>query len=113
MFIYLKGTYYNTEHIVSADKTGKELEVEFVNGKIFKFSYDNTELAMDEQKKIIREGNFIYLNGKYYNNKMILLADRTGKKITLELLNGNTVTIEYPGIIMTQIDFRNITGKEV
>ena len=113
MFIYLKGTYYNTDHIVSADKTGKELEVEFVNGKIFKFSYENTELAMDEQKKIIREGSFIYLNGKYYNSKLILLADRTGKRITLELLSGKTVTIEYPGIIMSEIDFRNITGKEV
>lgn len=113
MFIYLKGTYYNTDHIVSADKTGKELEVEFVNGKIFKFSYDNTELAMDDQKKIIREGNFIYLNGKYYNSKLILLADRTGKKITLELINGKNVTIKYPSIIIAQIDFRNITGKEV
>lgn len=113
MFIYLKGTYYNTDHIVSADKTGKELEVEFVNGKIFKFSYENTELAMDEQKKIISEGNFIYMGGKYYNSKMILLADRTGKKITLEFFNGKTVTIEYPGVIMAEIDFRNITGKEV
>lgn len=113
MFIYLKGSYYNTDHIVSADKTGKELEVEFVNGKVFGFSYNSTELAMDDQKKIIAEGNFIYLNGKYYNKAMILWADRTGKKITLELLNGRTVTIEYPGIIMAQIDFRNITGKEV
>lgn len=113
MFIYLKGSYYNTDHIVSADKTGKELEVEFVNGKIFKFLYGSTELAMDDQKKIIVEGNFIYLNGKYYNKAMILWADRTGKKITLELLNGKAVTIEYPGIIMSEIDFRNITGKEV
>ena len=113
MFIYLKGSYYNTDHIVSADKTEKELEVEFVNGKIFKFSYDSTEIALDEQKKIIREGDFIYMGGKYYNSKLILMADRTGKKITLELLNGKTVTIEYPGIIMSEIDFRNITGKEV
>lgn len=113
MFVYLKGTYYNTDHIVSVDKTGKELEVGFVNGKLFKFLYDNTELAMEDQKKIIAEGNFIYMGGKYYNSKMILWADRTGKKITLELLNGNTVTIEYPGIIMSEIDFRNITGKEV
>lgn len=66
MFIYLKGTYYNTEHIVSADKTGKELEVEFVNGKLFNFSYENTELAMNELKKIIAEGNFIYMGGKYF-----------------------------------------------
>lgn len=102
-----------SDHIVSADKTGKELEVEFVNVKVFGFSYNSTELAMDDQKKIIAEGNFIYLNGKYYNKAMILWADRTGKKITLELLNGKTVTIEYPGIIMSEIDFRNITGKEV
>lgn len=113
MFVYLKGTYYNTDHIVSVDKTGKELEVGFINGKIFNFSYENTELTMNELKKIIAEGNFIYMGGKYYNKAMILWADRTGKKITLELLNGKTVTIEYPGIIMSEIDFRNITGKEV
>lgn len=112
MFVYLKGTYYNTDHIVSTDKTGKELEVEFANGKIFKFSYDSTELVMDEHKKIIAEGNFIYLNGKYYNKAMILWADRTGKKIMLELLNGKITIIEYNDIVMAEKDFKNIIGKD-
>ena len=112
MFVYLKGTYYNTVHIVSVDKTGKELEVEFANGKLFKFSYGSTELAMDDQKKIIAEGNFIYLNGKYYNSKMILWGDRTGKKIILELLSGKITIIEYNDIVMAEKDFKNIIVKE-
>lgn len=112
MFIYLKGTYYNKEHIVSVDKTGKELEVEFVNGKMLKFSYDNTELAIDVQKEIILKGDFVYLNGKYYNRKMILMADVTGKKITLEFLSGKIAIIKYHGFVMAHKEFQNIMRRD-
>lgn len=108
MFIYLKGTYYNPDHIISVDKTGNKLEIEFINGKILNLSYDNTELAMDDQKEIILKGDFVYLNGKYYNRKIILMADVTGKKITLEFLSGKIVIIKYHGFVMAHKDFRNI-----
>ena len=53
MFIYLKGIYYNTIHILSAEKIGKTITVEIVNGKKETVTYDNTETAGNEFKKII------------------------------------------------------------
>lgn len=53
MFIYLKGTYYNTTHILSAEKIGKTITVEIVNGKKETFTYENTETAGTEFSKII------------------------------------------------------------
>lgn len=53
MFIYLKGIYYNTTHILSAEKIGKTITVEIVNGKKETFTYENTENAGTEFSKII------------------------------------------------------------
>ena len=53
MFIYLKSIYYNATHILSAEKIGKTVKVEFVNGMKETFTYDSTETAGTEFSKII------------------------------------------------------------
>ena len=111
MFINLEGTYYNKEHIVSVDKTENKLEVEFINGKILNLLYDNTELAMEDYKEIILKGDFVCLNGKYYNRKMILIAEVTGKEITLEFLSGKIAIIKYHGFVMAHREFQNIMKR--
>lgn len=110
MFIYLKGIYYNATHILSAEKIGKTITVEIVNGKKETFTYDNTETAGNEFKKIT-EKNFIYLKGTYYNIMHILSAEKIGKTVTVEFVNRKKETFAYDSTETAGTEFSKIIGK--
>lgn len=110
MFIYLKGIYYNTTQIFSAEKIGKTITVEIVNRRKETFTYDNTETAGNEFKKIIGN-NFIYLKGIYYNTAHILSAEKIGKTVKVEFVNGKTETFIYNDTETAGTEFSKIIGK--
>lgn len=110
MFIYLKGIYYNATHILSAEKIGKTVKVEFVNGMKETFTYDNTETAGNEFKKITGK-NFIYLKGTYYNIMHILSAEKIGKTVTVEFVNRKKETFAYDSTETAGTEFSKIIGK--
>ena len=110
MFIYLKGIYYNITHILSAEKIGKTITVEIVNGKKETFTYDNTETAGNEFKKITGK-NFIYLKGTYYNTMHILSVEKFGKTVEVEFVNGKKETFTYENTETAGTEFSKIIGK--
>lgn len=110
MFIYLKGIYYNITHILSAEKIGKTITVEIVNGKKEAFTYENTETAGNEFKKITGK-NFIYLKGTYYNIMHILSVEKIGKTIIAEFVNRKKETFAYDSTETAGTEFSKIIGK--
>lgn len=110
MFIYLKGIYYNITHILSAEKIGKTITVEIVNGMKETFTYDNTETAGNEFKKITGK-NFVYLKGIYYNTMHILSVEKIGKTVKVEFVNRKKETFTYENTETAGTEFSKIIGK--
>ena len=110
MFIYLKGIYYNITHILSAEKIGKTITVEIVNGKKETFTYDNTETAGNEFKKITGK-NFIYNKETNYNTMHILSVEKIGKTVEVEFVNGKKETFTYENTETAGTEFSKIIGK--